>query len=119
MITLDRGHLASTHQAAVKLDAKLREWDQDASWCASVGSAADLVQLLRAHGDYWGRVREGRLRTVKRLLARLMQPFFKPQIRFNLLVAECLGRIEVSLAELRQAVESIPGAAGDETRRSR
>jgi hypothetical protein len=109
MITLDRGHLASTHRAAVQLDEKLRAWDQDASWCSSVGSAADLVQMLRTHGDYWDRVREGRLRTVKRLLARVGQPFFKSQIRYNLLVAECLGRIEVSLGELREAVQASRG----------
>ena len=68
---------------------------------AESGSVADLVRRLREHGDYWERVQKGRLQRVKRGLARLMQPFFKPQVPYNLMVAEHLGRIEVALDELR------------------
>src|SRR3954469_24410480 len=102
---LDRGHLAATHKSAVELDEDLRAWDQDlAASAASMSTVADLVHHLRTHAGYWDRVQTGRLRTLKRGMARLMQPFFKPQIRYNLMIAEHLGRIEVALAELRDEI---------------
>ena len=104
MITLDRGHLTTTHEAAVELDEDLRAWVEETSRYPSSGSVTELVHLLRAQGDYWERVQTGRLRTVRRLMARLARPFFTPQIRYNLLLADLVGRIEVALAELRQEV---------------
>ena len=96
-------HLAPSHRAALDLDEKLRAWDARTAR-ASVGSVADLVRMLREHGDYWDRVQTGRLHKVKRGMARLMQPFFRPQVRYNLLLAEQIGRMEVTLDELRRAV---------------
>ena len=107
MLILD--HLAATERAAVALDVKLRVWDH-ASARNEVNSVADLVRMLREHGDYWDRVQSGRLHTVKRAMARLMQPFFRPQVRYNLIVAEQLGRIEVALDELRRKIEGAPDA---------
>ncbi len=110
MLTLDRGHLAATQRAAVKQDEKLRAVAEDlARASAAAGTVADLVRRLREQGDYWERARSGRLRTVKRLFARLAQPFFKPQIRYNLLLAESVGHIEVSLAELRRELALLRG----------
>ena len=106
MITLDRGHLAATHEAAVELDEDLRAWVEDTSSDLSTGSVAELVQLLRAQGDYWERVQTGRLQSVRRLLARVARPFFTPQIRYNLLLADLVGRIEVSLAEIRRDIQT-------------
>ena len=108
MLTLDRGHLAATHEAAIELDEDLRDWDRELAGCAwTSGSVADLVRMLRDHGGYWDRVRTGRLKTVKRLMARLMKPFFTPQIRYNLMLAQHLGRIEEALAALREEIESL------------
>ena len=112
MDTPDRGHLAATEKAAVDLEEELRAWDVESSRLSAVGSVAALVQLLREHGDYWERVRTGRLKTVKRIMARLGKPFLTPQIRYNLLVAEILGRIEYSLEELRQESRPVPDAGG-------
>lgn|GEM_PF-3969277 len=106
MIPLERGHLTTTHDAAVKLDQQVRAWDHEQAAYSLAGSVADLVRVLREQGDYWERVQTGRLRWVKRLVARLGQPFFRPQIRYNLLLAEVLGRVEYSLAELRREAES-------------
>ena len=102
MITVDRGHLTTTHEAAVELDEDLRAWVEETSRYPTSGSVAELVQLLRTQGDYWERVQTGRLRSVRRIVARLARPFVTPQIRYNLLLADLAGRIEVSLAELRQ-----------------
>ncbi|MDB5349803.1 MAG: hypothetical protein JWN86_1050 [Planctomycetota bacterium] len=113
MLTLDREHLAASHRAAVELDEDLRDWDRELAACsASAGSVADLVRMLREHGGYWDRVQTGRLKSVKRAMARLMQPFFKPQIRYNLMLAEHLGRIEVALGELREQIEELRECAG-------
>lgn len=110
MRTLD--HLAPTHRAAVELDDKLRACDAQGAH-AAVGSVAELVGMLREHGDYWERVQAGRLQKVKRAMARLMQPFFKPQVRYNLLVAEQLGRVEVALDELRRRVDLLSEPEAD------
>jgi hypothetical protein len=117
MITLDRAHLGTTHQAAAALDVNLRASIEKNAGKPAPGSIADLVQMLREHGDYWQRAQNGRLRTVRRVLARLTQPFFSPQIRYNLLLAEALGRIEESLAELRQEMATTqgPGESGPAT----
>jgi hypothetical protein len=102
MLAPDRSHLAATHASAVQQDEKLRLWVRELDEAqADTGSVADLVRRLREHGDYWERVQKGRLQAVKRGIARLMQPFFKPQVRYNLMVAEHLGRIEVALGEIR------------------
>ncbi|WP_422929460.1 hypothetical protein [Singulisphaera sp. PoT] len=106
MISLERGHLTTTHDAAVKLDQQTRAWDHEQSAYSLAGSVGDLVRVLREQGDYWERVQTGRLSRVKRLIARLGQPFFRPQIRYNLLLAEVLGRVEFSLAELRREAEA-------------
>lgn len=108
MIAPDRAHLDATHRAAVKQDEKLRLWVRDLSdGAGEAGSVGEMVRRLREHGDYWHRVQQGRLKSVKRSLARLIQPFFKPQIRYNLIVAEHLGRIEVAMEELRRELESL------------
>lgn len=115
MTALD--HLAPTHRAAVEMDDKLRAADARSARSA-VGSVAELVGMLREHGDYWERVQEGRLRKVKRAMARLMQPFFRPQVRYNLLLAEQLGRVEVALDELRRKVDA-PGDPPADSRADR
>jgi hypothetical protein len=115
MIALDRGHLTATHQAAIELDEDLRAWSQELARFPTAGSVAELVQFLREHGDYWERVQTGRLQTVRRILARIGRPFFTPQIRYNLLLAEMVGRIEVSLAELRQEVQALHGPGANES----
>ncbi len=108
MLALDRGHLAATQAAAFKQDERLRAFVHELSACsAATGSVAELVHRLREQGSYWERVQVGRLRTVKRTIARLMQPFFKPQIRYNLMLAEAIGRVEVSLGELRREIEQL------------
>jgi len=104
MLTLDRGHLTTTHEAAVELDEDLRAWIEESSRFPASGSITELVQLLRAQGDYWERVQTGRFPKVRRLMARFGRPFFTPQIRYNLLIADLVGRIEVALDELRQEV---------------
>jgi hypothetical protein len=108
MIAPDRGHLAATHKAAVRQDEKMRLWVRDLSASsAEAGSVGAMVRGLREHGDYWERVQKGRLQKVKRLLARLMKPFFSPQVRYNLIVAEHLGCIEVAMDEMRREIESL------------
>ena len=108
MLVLDREHLAATHARAVKHDGVLRGIAEEmARGSATGGSAAELVRRLREQGDYWERARSGRLRWVKRLLTRLAQPLIKPQIRYNLALAESLGHVEVTLAELRLEIERL------------
>jgi hypothetical protein len=113
MIRRDHVHTATTHQAAVELDEDLRAWAREHSWSSSAGSITELVQLLRQQGDYWERAQTGRLQAVRRALARLLKPFVTPQIRYNLLIADMLGRVEVALAELREAREPSDGADED------
>ncbi len=111
MIAEDRAHRAPTLASAVKQDEAIRLWVRDlADASAATGSVAETVRRLLEHGDYWERVQRGRLQTLKRAMARLMQPFFRPQVRYNRMVAEHLGRIEVALDEVRREVEALRDA---------
>jgi hypothetical protein len=118
MTGADREHLAATHALAVRLDGELRLGLRDLiDESLDAGSVGEIVRRLREHGDYWERVPRGRLRRVKLALARLMQPFFKPQIRYNLVVAEQLGRIEVALDGMRRQIDELRAATPTAARR--
>jgi len=108
MARVDRAHLARTQQAAAGLDDGLRALDHRDLGRADgpAAEAADLVRFLKEQGDYWEQSQAGRLGAVKRLLAKLVRPFFAPQVRYNLLLAETLGRVELALAELRMAADA-------------
>ena len=97
MLTLDRGHLAATHRRPSSWTRKCATGVRRSRTAPrSAGSVAELVQSSASTATT-GRRPDGPSAAVKQALARLMQPFFKPQVRYNLIVAEHLGRIEVAL----------------------
>ena len=108
MLTLDRGHLAATHQSAIEQDAGLRAWSIKEVPESTARPADELARILRWQANYWEQAQVGRYPRIRRLLARLTRPFFDAQIRFNLLVADHLVRIEETLQHLQDGTEALP-----------
>ncbi len=109
-MTLTLDHLPASESRAVALDVRLRGWDQS-TLHSEAGSVAGLVQMLSHRADYWKRAQSGRFPKVRGVIAKVLGPFFRPQVQYNLIVAAQLGRIEASLDEIRGRLDRLAASA--------